>query len=186
MVELGLTCREAYTIFSQNETLRLQKENAQLKAKLKKFEFPKQLREFVASPTYYVKVDEVHGKIKEFILQNIPLYISTQDHEDWIDDKIFDVLIEYGFGIQMLADFIAKHINILSGCMEFSTAQGMLLAKHINQILLLNYAVASEHDDMLIWEANSTFLEDAWGIIYCQFLITIGFDQFAAVENDLQ
>jgi len=35
---LGLTCRDAFVIFSQNETLQLQRENTQLKARLARYE----------------------------------------------------------------------------------------------------------------------------------------------------
>ena len=184
MAELGLTCREAYTIFSQNETLRLQKENAELKQALKKFEFPKKLRDFCSSPDYHVGLDYLYNRLREFILEHVPPYIHENDYEDWRNDKVFDVFEEYGFGVTLLANFLSKHLHVLSGCWEFSDAQGALLAKHINQILIMNYALSEQHNgEMLTWDAHSRWLVDAWGLIYSQILITIGFDLFAAVED---
>ena len=44
MAQLGLTCKQALQIFSQHETLRLQRENDALKQRLSRYELPEDLR----------------------------------------------------------------------------------------------------------------------------------------------
>tara|TARA_B100002051_G_scaffold249916_1_gene260974 strand:+ start:491 stop:1018 length:528 start_codon:yes stop_codon:yes gene_type:complete len=79
---LGLTCKDAFQIFSQNETLRLQKRVAELEFKLAKYELPKRIFES------HDQFDAARRKADKFLSDWIENNIhgcswQEYDHEGW-------------------------------------------------------------------------------------------------------
>ena len=122
---LGLTCKDAFQVFSQNETLRLQQRVTELESRLAKYEPTKKVFEnhdkFSAAR---LKADQF---LADWIENNIHACSSQEyDHEGW-QDSVCDV----GELHQPIADYLQIMTLDWESCVYYS---GKLLI-HVNTAL---------------------------------------------------
>lgn len=186
MAKLGLVSKQALEIFSQNETLRLQAENTVLKQQLKAYIIPDLLKNFCASPEYYKELDRIVKGIADLLKNKLPMEIPLNQYDDWAHDHIFDLLEEFGFPLEDLACHISDKLLAISGCAEFSKAQGTLLGKMIGQIVLGKYEEREIDDEMVMFRGFDldNVHDDVPQMIYHLILVTIGWDHYLMDVHD--
>ena len=98
MAQLGLTCQQALQIFSQHETLRLQRENdalssrclrveAALKQRLGRYELPEELRlehsagEHDAFDAFDDRYRHMARRLDQHIKDHLPRYVDRNAYE---------------------------------------------------------------------------------------------------------
>ena len=120
---LGLTCKDAFGILIENETLRLQQENKELKDRLIKYEpIHKPLRVFESEEAYFEVKDQVEDDLYDWIRSNVTACMTQEfDFEEL--HAICDV---YAF-----EQAIAKSILILTGCKKYSEGVAERAFSHV-------------------------------------------------------
>ena len=92
MAQLGLTCQQALQIFSQHETLRLQRENDALKQRLSRYELPEELRlEHGAFDAFDDRYRHMARRLDQHIKDHLPRYVDRNAYERHIDHMDVDI-----------------------------------------------------------------------------------------------
>ena len=98
MAQLGLTCQQALQIFSQHETLRLQRENDALKQRLSRYELPEDLRlehrlEHSAGEhdAFDNRYRGMARRLDQHIKDHLPRYVDRNAYERYIDHMDVDI-----------------------------------------------------------------------------------------------
>jgi hypothetical protein len=110
---LGVTCQDAFVVFSQHETLRLQSEVSRLQARLIKFEplnspfhVFETLEEFVDAEQSLILLH-----VQTWLLQNVHA-CSFRQFEDRNINALFD--------IYNLRDAISRYVESMTSCKQFA------------------------------------------------------------------
>ena len=80
MARLGLTCKDAFVVFSQNETLKLQKQVKELETRLAKYE--PEPRFFESEQIWEDVRDEADAVLRDWIQKNVTVP-ETVDYVIW-------------------------------------------------------------------------------------------------------
>ena len=113
MAQLGLTCQQALQIFSQHETLRLQRENDALKQRLSRYELPEELRLEHSAGEHDAFDDRYRGmarRLDQHLKNHLPRYIDRNTHERYIDHMDIDIFASTELVLQ-LATRCSLHIT---------------------------------------------------------------------------
>ena len=121
MAQLGLTCQQALQIFSQHETLRLQRENdalssrclrveAALKQRLSRYELPEELRlelrlEHDAFDNRYRGMAR---RLDQHIKDHLPRYVDRNAYERYIDHMDVDIFASTELELGRFSDCIGR------------------------------------------------------------------------------
>ena len=89
MAQLGLTCKQALQIFSQHETLRLQRENDALKQRLSRYELPEELR--LEHDAFDNRYRGMARRLDQHIKDHLPRYVDRNAYERYIDPMDVDI-----------------------------------------------------------------------------------------------
>ena len=122
MAELGLTCRDAFVAFSQNETLRLHAHAVELKERLSAYELPEHERIF-----------GVRGKIVDDMQEHMQRYIFAHfqpvSWHDWSMDNVWKgtALCSANLACEFEAQFY-----LASGSKAWSKRKGMECSFHFH------------------------------------------------------
>ena len=116
MAQLGLTCKQALQIFSQHETLRLQRENDALKQRLSRYELPEELRlelrlEHDAFDAFDDRYRHMARRLDQHIKDHLPRYVDRNAHERYeryIDHMDVDIFAATELELGRFSDCIGR------------------------------------------------------------------------------
>ena len=111
MAQLGLTCKQALQIFSQNETLRLQKEVDTLKQQLSRYELPEELRLEHGAGEHDAFDDRYRGmarRLDQHVKDHLPRYIDRNAYERYIDHMDIDIFASTELELGRFSDCIGR------------------------------------------------------------------------------
>ena len=123
---LGLTCKDAFHTLIEHETLRLQQENKELKARLIKYEpIHKPLRVFKSWGAYFDVKEQVEEYLYDWICNNVTSCM-TQDFDSEGINAMCDV--------HAFEQAIAKSVLILTNCKKYSAGVAERAFSHVTAV----------------------------------------------------
>jgi hypothetical protein len=153
---LALTCKHAFEVFSQNETLKLTEENARLKKEIA--QLTEQLSAFIPKTTYYIP-DEKYRSIICVHLKEIQDYVHTH-----ICPLTFQEVIQESFWHTTPLSFtsfylkLQSHLLAISQASSWSHRQAMqgsfFLHRMVSIIIAINPNILLS-DNHLHWAATT-------------------------------
>ena len=142
-------------IFSQHETLRLQRENdalssrclrveAALKQRLSRYELPEELRlelrlehsagEHDAFDAFDDRYRGMARRLDQHIKDHLPRYVDRNAYERYIDHMDVDIFASTELELGRFSDCIGRELLELSKCSAFSKHQGSALARRFHMV----------------------------------------------------
>ena len=125
---LGMTCKEAFQVFSSNETLQLQKRVAELEQRLSKYEpVHKPLRKFKCYRDYAEVRDKAWEELINWIVHNVHACTRCRyEHE-----KIWAICNPYSF-IEAISCFVYKIVGHRNFSIEVASHASDMVTAALN------------------------------------------------------
>ena len=126
---LGLTCKDALMIFSQNETLQLQKRVQELEERLAKYEpINNPIRVFDTQDDWFELNDEIQVMIRNFLTENV----TTCDANILYDsgDKLAEVC-----DVSKITNMVSSAFEVITGDKKLSDNLAQPYAKFMHTVI---------------------------------------------------